>query len=642
MNLLSHFLGFFTKQTPLSVSIRTIGVLFIILGLLHTTGLDPIFAQSVDKNQKNLQKYAQAHFYLTTHYYKEIDLEELHIRMIKNIIHQLDDSTLITHNTPLDTLYNYDFQNQIEALQAFEQAYFYVHKNDSSQNMQEFTDLAVKYLIDGLDPHSFYINKKRFRSIEEDFSGKFQGIGVEFNIIRDTITVINAIDGGPSALLGIRSGDRIVSINDSSAIGFTNRQVIQTLRGPKGSQVKVTIKRPSYNYLLDFSITRDNIPLYTIDSSYMLDKKTGYIKINRFAQTTYDEFITEAIRLEKKGMKRMILDLRNNPGGYMDQALKILEEFFPSQTFLLSTKGRYHRYNANYLSRRTGNLLDMPIIIYINEGSASASEIVSGAIQDYDRGLIIGKRSFGKGLVQRQFELPDSSAIRLTSSRYYTPSGRLIQKDFDDTRSYHNEVRTRSSATQDAIKFTEEIDFKQIYYTSKGRKVYGGGGIIPDITIDTDTTLSVHLFNFMMSKGVHFSFVRNYIDKYGDSFRKKWEHQYDKFRTSFNWSKSDRSHFGKALQKAGLVFYKKKKQKEQPHPEFKGTELHISDNDFKDSVWICYSYMKAELARQIWGHKYFYQIVNDAFDETFKKMDFYWDEVEKLKQISIRQPVSDN
>ena len=303
---------------------------------------------------------------------------------------------------------------------------YYVDEVDT----QKLTESAIKGMLNDLDPHSVYIDPKQLTKVTEEFQGKFEGIGIEFAIVNDTITVVQPIGGGPSAQLGILSNDRIVKIDGKSAIGFDNDQVMKGLKGPKGTKVSVTIVRPGEKELLDYEIVRDVIPFYSVDVSFMLDDEVGYINVTRFAETTNAEMLSALQKLKAQGMKRLVLDLRFNPGGYLDQAVKMADLFLDGdpvtgQRKIVYTKGRRPDFNEEYFATSNSEFEKVPLIILISNGTASASEIVAGAIQDWDRGLIVGETSFGKGLVQRQFELADKSAFRLTIARYYTPSGRL-------------------------------------------------------------------------------------------------------------------------------------------------------------------------------------------------------------------------
>ena len=362
-------------------------------------------------------------------------------------------------------------------------------------NTADFEDKAINAILNELDPHSSYISINNFKAVEEDMQGSFSGIGVQFNIIDDSIVVISAISGGPSEKLGIQSGDRIVTVDKEgvASININNDGVIKRLRGEQGSTVNINIKRRGQKELMPFAIVRDEIPLYSVDAGIMLNNDIGYIKINRFAATTYDEMIEKTRSLKTKGMQKLILDLRNNPGGYLHIANQMCDEFLKDGELIVFTEGRNRGKEETYATEK-GELETIKIVVLINEGSASASEIVSGALQDNDRGLVIGRRSFGKGLVQEQITLNDGSVVRLTTQRYYTPSGRCIQKDYgENAKDYYLEQYTRDGVTEypDSLKYT----------TKNGRTVYGGGGITPDITIERDSAVNYLQINKMISKG---------------------------------------------------------------------------------------------------------------------------------------------
>ncbi len=375
---------------------------------------------------------------------------------------------------------------------------------------QKLTEAAIKGMLSELDPHSVYIPPKEMKRVEEDFRGSFEGIGVEFDIINDTITIVSPIAGGPSEKLGILPGDKIVKIDGENAVGLSREDVPKKLRGPKGTIVTVSIKREGEPKLLDFVITRDKIPLYSVSATYMVPgTDIGYISLNRFAATTYREFMDGIAKLRQQGMKRLVLDLRNNPGGYMDQARLIADEFIPAGYKIVYTKARRPEFEEVYTSTSGGSLEKTPVVVLINGGSASASEIVSGALQDLDRGLVVGETSFGKGLVQRQYELGDGSGLRLTIARYYTPSGRLIQRPYSDKDKYYRgEGRIELDEENNITHETEKLDStRPVFKTLSGRKVYGGGGITPDYFVKSDTINM--LSRQLRSKGVFFEYVTN-------------------------------------------------------------------------------------------------------------------------------------
>src|SRR4030095_2920915 len=313
----------------------------------------------------------------------------------------------------------------------FNEALTLVQKNYVDEvSADKLTEAAIKGMLSQLDPHSTYITQEQLKRINEDFQGSFEGIGVEFDIVNDTITIVSPISGGPSEALGIQAGDKIVKIDGVSSIGMTREDVPKKLRGPKGTKVNVTIFRAGMPNLLEFEITRDKIPLYSVDASFMINNEVGYARVTRFLATTFDELSKALADLKSQGMTKLVLDIRNSPGGYLDQAFKISSMFIDNGKKIVYTKSRIPSYNEEYNSIG-GEYAKIPLIVLVNDGSASASEIVSGALQDWDRGLIVGETTFGKGLVQRQYDLSDGSAMRVTTSRYYTPSGRSIQKPYE-------------------------------------------------------------------------------------------------------------------------------------------------------------------------------------------------------------------
>jgi len=607
-------------------------VIVLILAFVKFTGADAVVKTTLNDDETNIIKYAQATRSIVANYFEDIDLDKMYKTSIKEFVSHIQDSTLNITGSPVDTTFkDVNVKSMTDAFTGFEKSYLYVANNTENEDMTKLTEYAIRGLLSSMDPHSVYIEAEDNERVQEEFAGKFQGIGVQFQIIKDSITVITAISGGPSDQLGIRSGDRIVAIEDSNAVGFTNEQVLRNLRGEKDSKVTVTIVRPGVSSQLKFTIQRDDIPLYTVDSSYMLDERTGYIKINRFAATTHQEFMEASQDLRTKGMDRLILDLRGNPGGYLGQAIAIAEEFFPKGTSLVSTKSQHSRFNGNYFSRKDGDYQGKPVIVLVDEGAASASEIVSGAIQDHDRGLIVGKRTFGKGLVQQQYELIDKSNIRVTISRYLTPSGRLIQKPYSKGggEEYAYEIYRRNNAVNDAIEFENRVPDSLKYKTDAGRTVYGGGGIVPDYIIPDDSTRSGYVINFAIRKRAAFDYVREYLDENGDEFRAKWEDNFDKFRTDFEWNKNDINEFKASLESKGLVI-----TDTVDTPKFRSDSLFIPVGHFEEVAWMSEGRMKAEIARQVWGMKSFYPIVNDAFDETIKKSMSLWDAVDKLSSLA--------
>lgn len=610
-------------------------VVLIALSIFWAAGVESIVTNPND-DRTNIRKFVMAQNTIVQNYFGETSFSKLYKEAMVSMVEAINDTTSFSFtSTPVDTTNSYShITTASKALQAFGDSYYFVSNNFPDKDMTKLTEAAIRGMFDSLDPHSIYIEPEDSEDIQEDFAGKFQGIGVQFNIISDSITVVTAISGGPSDRLGIRSGDRIVAIEDSSAVGYTNEQVLRKLRGPKGSEVGVTIVRPGESNPLNFTITRDDIPIYTVDTSYLLDQKTGYIKINRFAATTHSEFMSAVEDLNQQGMERLVLDLRGNPGGFLGQAIAISEEFFPRGTKIVSTSSKHRRFNSEYYSRKDGTFKDKPVIVLVNEGAASASEIVSGAIQDHDRGLIVGRRTFGKGLVQQQYGLIDNSNVRVTISRYLTPSGRLIQKPFVEGggEEYAYELIRRSNdASNDATEFVNHVPDSLTFYTDAGRKVYGGGGIVPDYIVQPDTSTSAHVINFMIRNRGAFDYVRSYLDEKGGEFRAEWENDFEKFRTEFEWPAEDVEGLKNHLIEKNLVI-----TNDVTRPKFsaRADTLFIPEGHFEEVAWMSLGRMKAELARQVWSSKEFFPIVNDVFDTTLKEAMELWDAVERLAALS--------
>ncbi|MCE2895524.1 MAG: S41 family peptidase [Flammeovirgaceae bacterium] len=449
---------------------------------------------------------------------------------------------------------------------------------------------AIAHLLSQLDPHSAYISSKDRISANEDLKGNFEGIGIEFNIFHDTLTVITTLSGGPSEAVGLRSGDKIIKVDDKviASTKLTNLDVQRYLKGPKGSEVKIEVLRKNKKEPITFTIIRDKIPQFSVDASYMVDNEIGYIKINRFSQTTYEEMMEAMVKLKKEGMKKLVLDLQGNPGGYMDQAISVADEFLPAGEKIVFTKGQETKYNENAMATEKGDFEKGDLIVLVNEGSASASEIVSGALQDNDRALVVGRRSFGKGLVQRPFDLNDGSEVRLTISRYYTPSGRSIQKPYENSEDYDKDITKRYKNgeffTADSVKFNDSLKYK----TLNGRTVYGGGGIMPDYFVPLDTTLTSRYFNELSYANV----LREYAFNYGDQNGKALEQKgYKDYLQNFE--------VGDVMLNQVVELGKKNNIK----PDLK--DLNANKKLFQ-------VYLKAEIARKVWGNSAFYPIFNET------------------------------
>lgn len=384
-----------------------------------------------------------------------------------------------------------------------------------SVSRDSLIEKAIPEILDGLDPHSVYIPASEFLVSNEALEGNFDGIGIQFNIQQDTVIVIHTIPGGPSEKLGLRSGDRLVRVDDTliAGVGITNDGVFKKLKGPKGTRVKISVKRKQEKSLIHFDIPRGRIPLKSLDVAYMVTESCGYLKLSNFSKDSYDEFLAGVGQLHAEGATELILDLRGNTGGFMDVAIRIADEFLPKGKMIVYTEGRARPRKVSYASDG-GVCLNDKLIVLLDEGSASASEIVAGAIQDNDRGTIVGRRSFGKGLVQEQIEFPDGSALRLTIARYYTPTGRCIQKPYlNGTEKYYEELMERmvhgEMEVADSIRFPDSLR----YVTPGGKVVYGGGGIMPDVFVPFDTLGVTPLYSRMANSGALYGFAFEYADR---------------------------------------------------------------------------------------------------------------------------------
>ena len=392
----------------------------------------------------------------------------------------------------------------------------YVDTLDSKQ----LADLTLTSLLASLDPHSEYIPKESLQAVNEDLDGTFSGVGISFQIVNDTVTVVEAITGGPAEKLGIVAGDRIISANGKKLTGtdITNEDVFKNLRGKKGTKVKLEIKRLNSPKTASYDVTRSDIPVNSVDASYIIEgTHTGYMKLSKFTRNTYMEFLNALLDLDSKGMDKLVLDLRGNPGGYMEQAILIANEFLPGGRKIVYTKSRTEENKLDAVADGTGSHQDIPLAVIINEYSASASEIIAGAIQDNDRGIVVGRRSFGKGLVQNQTMLPDSSAIRLTVARYYTPSGRSIQKEYKigETIDYERDILDRYNHGEFFHLDSVKLDKSKRYKTVGGRTVHGGGGIMPDIFVPEDTTGVTSYYLNVNNAGL----IQQFSFKMADAYR---------------------------------------------------------------------------------------------------------------------------
>jgi len=485
-----------------------------------------------------------------------------------------------------------DFQDMVKIINTN-----YVEDVDWDKTMEG----AQNGLMEALDPHSVYITADRMEQINESFRGNFEGIGIEFDIIDGYITVISPIVGSPSEGL-LHPGDQVVSIEGESAYKITRDGVFKKLRGPKGSRVDLEIARLGEDDLIPVTITRDKIPIYSVLAKFVMEDGTGYILLNRFSSTTSNEVISAMQELLSQDMQRLIIDLRNNSGGYMDEVVKIVDYILPGGEKILSTKGRLKNANEEMYSKAKPVFFDKPIIVMINRASASASEILAGAVQDLDRGIVVGETSFGKGLVQRQYPLRDGSAVRVTVARYYTPSGRLIQRHYEkgDSRDYYAELYDK-----DYGKDTTKLEDKPRFKTKTGRTVYGGGGITPDIFLEDPATISKDLAK-LRRHDIRFFFkiASDYAAKHPELAR-DWPGFLDHFQV-------DDALMEEVYQKIFAI-----------------EDLDLDPETIRGDEETIRYYIKSELAGKLWGRNEQYQ-VRTQMDNQIQEARNYFDQARKI------------
>lgn len=480
---------------------------------------------------------------------------------------------------------------------------YYVDTVDKKEQIEN----AIIGMLKKLDPHSIYVSKEEVDEMNEPLQGNFEGIGIQFNILDDTLMVVATIPGGPSEKLGIKAGDRIVQIDsvNVAGVGLKNNDVIKKLRGDKGTKVEVLIKRRGEKEDLDFIITRDKIPIFSMDASYMIGSDVGYIKLNRFAATTMKEFQAAADSLKLQGAKNLILDLRGNGGGYLNISIDLADEFLKKDQMIVYTEG-ISSPKQDYKATTTGVFEEGRVVVLVDEGSASASEIVTGAIQDWDRGVVIGRRTFGKGLVQRPFNLPDGSMMRLTVARYYTPTGRLIQKPYEEgTTEYAKDIINRYNngelTNADSIHFPDSLKYSTL---KNKRTVYGGGGIMPDIFIPLDTSFNGNKFyGSLIRKGVLNNFAIDYVDKHRTELSNDYP-DFAKFKKEFNITDEMINNLLEAAVKEKI---------EKNEEEIAAAKVNFSRD------------LKAIIARNIWGQSEFYSIFNEENEAYLKAIEIITD-----------------
>ena len=479
-----------------------------------------------------------------------------------------------------------------------------------SVNENSLVESAIVKMLSQLDPHSTYSNPDEVKEMNEPLQGNFDGIGVQFQMMEDTLLVIQPVSGGPSEKVGILAGDRIIAVNDSAIAGvkLSTEDIMKRLRGPKGTKVDLTVLRREVKDLLHFTVKRDKIPLYSLDAAYMIEPGIGYIRVSRFAMTTGKEFLEAMQKLQAKGMVDLILDLQGNGGGYLNAAIDLANEFLGPRELIVYTEGRAEK-RSNFFAKGNGHFQQGRLVLLVDEYSASASEIVAGAMQDWDRAVIVGRRSFGKGLVQRPIDLPDGSMIRLTVARYYTPSGRSIQKPYTksakdggnavevDFEQYRSDLIARYNNGElmhaDSIHFPDSLK-----YTTKrlGRTVYGGGGIMPDYFVPMDTTSYTKLHRNLVAKGV----INKTSSVFIDTHRKDLQRRFKEFNA-----------FNAGYQVGNDVLDILKEEAEK-------AKVDLTDEEYQQSLPLIRTQLKALMARDLWDISEYYQVINTA-NESVKQ-----------------------
>ena len=473
----------------------------------------------------------------------------------------------------------------------------YVDTVDTESLIEE----SIQEMLDKLDPHTVYIPSRERELAASQLRATYDGIGVEFNILRDTLYVVTPLSGGPSEKAGIIAGDKIVSVDDENiaGIGLGNREVFNMLRGPSGSDVKVGVVRKSEEEILSFELTRGSIPQFSLDASYMVNENVGYIKVNRFAETTYSEFKEALQDLKDQGMSKLILDLQNNSGGYMSAAIGMSDEFLKDGNLIVSQKGQSKKYKSEAKASDKGIFEEGALIVLMNEGSASASEIVAGALQDNDRALVVGRRSFGKGLVQLPFDLKDGSELRMTIARYYTPSGRSIQKPYDDgEKSYEADYYNRYTSGELFVADSVDFDESLAYETTGGRTVYGGGGIMPDYFVSLDTATNSSYANRLVASNT----IREYTLDFRDTHPELEKIGFERFNREFDVSDEILNQVIDLGKKNGVRF---------------------RNRDYRKSKELIAYLIKARIARDFYGDDAFYEIYNNTNEIYLKAVELF-------------------
>jgi peptidase, S41 family len=465
----------------------------------------------------------------------------------------------------------------------------------------KLVESAIVKMLEQLDPHSTYSDPEEVKALNEPLQGNFDGIGIQFNMATDTLFVIQPVSGGPSEKVGILAGDRIIVVNDTVIAGvkMSTEDVMRRLRGKRGTEVTVKVMRRGVKELLPFTIKRDKIPVYSLDASYMVDKKIGYIRVNRFAATTGKEFTDALHRLQKEGMRDLILDLQGNGGGYLNAAIELANQFLGKKELIVYTEGRRNP-RAEFDAEGNGDFLNGRLVVLVDEFSASASEIVTGALQDWDRAIVVGRRTFGKGLVQRPIDLPDGSMIRLTVARYYTPSGRCIQKPYESIEQYNKDLIDRYNRGEmlsaDSIHFPDSLKYKTL---KLGRTVYGGGGIMPDYFVPVDTTMYTDYYLALRDKGAIVQMNLKLVDAY----REEWLKEYKDFR-----------HFNKNFEVTSAMLEELRKLGETLGAKY-------DEKQYQIALPLIKAQMKALIARDLWDMSEYFQVINLMNNSMLKAVE---------------------
>lgn len=505
-------------------------------------------------------------------------------------------------------------------LQKLQDAFLLVNKQYVDEvDANKAVEGAIVGMLEELDPHSSYISAEEIREIQEGYEGSFGGVGILFEQRDDTARVVSVVSDGPSEAAGVMAGDRIIEIDDSSAIALPDGGIQRRLKGPIGTKVTMTVARHGSDKPIDFVITRGRIPLYSVDSAYMIDDRTGFIRIDRFAATTYAEFMDALRDLRGQGMERLILDLRDNPGGIMESAVRIADEMLSGDKRIVYTKGRVSEMNEMYTSSDGGSFEEQPVIVLVSPMSASASEIVAGALQDHDRALIVGQRTFGKGLVQRQFPLPDGSVLQMTVARYYTPSGRLIQTHYENghIEEYYKEKFADYKSSFNMSEYGESIPDSLKYKTSKGRVVFGGGGILPDYMIQPD---SASLFWTVIGRVYDFNFTRDQFTRNEYELRERWGERREAFIEQYTVSGEMWQNF------VSYITEEEAKAEKDANDE---NQKRLTAADLEAMRPRLETLLKARIGQQLFGSKVWHPIYNRIDPEVQEALRL-WDNAEDL------------